>query len=127
MEIAKLTFTPPLQVDAAARSAQPALQDTELPERKVVRAIGPDLAAAPQAGAQGGGESGWSERRVVIDPDTQQLVTETIDAGTREVVAQTPDRAILGLRAYIDGVALRQDQAARERASGHAVLPALVA
>ena len=43
-----------------------------------------------------------TERQVMIDPETHEIVHRWIDARSGEVVAQYPDRALLGMRAYID-------------------------
>jgi hypothetical protein len=43
-----------------------------------------------------------TERRVMIDEDTREIVMQSIDSRTNSVVSQSPDKAILGLRAYFD-------------------------
>jgi hypothetical protein len=46
-----------------------------------------------------------TERRVTIDADTREIVRQSIDSRTNQVVSQAPDKAILGLRAYFDRLA----------------------
>jgi len=48
-----------------------------------------------------------TERQVTIDPETREIVHQSIDARSGEVVAQYPDRALLGMRAYIDRISER--------------------
>jgi hypothetical protein len=49
-----------------------------------------------------------TERQVTIDPETQELVHQSIDARSGEVVVQYPDRSLLGMRAYIDRLGEKQ-------------------
>ena len=53
-----------------------------------------------------------TERQVTIDPETREIVHQSIDARSGEVVAQYPDRALLGMRAYIDRIADKQGEKA---------------
>lgn len=41
------------------------------------------------------------KRDTIIDPTTRAVITQTVDEVTGEVVAQTPDEAMLRLRAYL--------------------------
>lgn len=54
------------------------------------------------------------DRRVTIDPGTQAIVHQTLDARTHEVVDQLPDQAMLGLRAYFERLAENSAGAAGE-------------
>lgn len=53
-----------------------------------------------------------TERQVTIDPETREIVHQSIDARSGDVVAQYPDRALLGMRAYIDRLSDRQAEKA---------------
>lgn len=61
--------------------------------------------------------SEFIKRNVEIDPRTRELVFQVVDRETGDVVRQTPDEAILRLRAYIRE--LREKNAADE--AGHRV------
>jgi aconitase A len=40
------------------------------------------------------------DRRIEIDPETREVVYQTIDTESGEVIRQTPDQALLRLRVY---------------------------
>jgi hypothetical protein len=88
---------------------------TELPAHLVV------IAANEAEGLDGAAQrrnrraltlSDVTERQVTIDPETREIVRQSIDARSGEVVAQYPDRALLGMRAYIDRISERQGEKA---------------
>ena len=97
---------------------------TELPGFKAVAPVADELPGAKPD--RSGRSDTWSERRVVIDPGTQAMVTQTIDGATQNVVVQTPDRAKLGMRAYIDDVTRRHEESARIASGETPRLPALM-
>jgi hypothetical protein len=53
-----------------------------------------------------------TERQVTIDPETHELVHQSIDTRSGDVVVQYPDRALLGMRAYIDRLSERKPEKA---------------
>jgi|1186.fasta_scaffold33586_2 hypothetical protein len=91
---------------------------TELPADAAVQQAGEaaatrfDSSRAPGA-AVDQGPSELVRRKVEIDPRTREVVFQVIDRETDRVMRQTPDEAILRLRAYI-----REMQAAQESARG---------
>lgn len=87
---------------AASSMTGPLRPGTALPAAAVVQGIG---SAAPAEEARGRLSSEVSERRVSVDEGTREFVVQTIDARTKEVLGQTPDRSLLALRAYFDRLA----------------------
>lgn len=51
------------------------------------------------------------ERRIEIDPKTREVVYQTVDRQTGEVVRQVPDQALLRLRAYAREMRERSEEA----------------
>jgi hypothetical protein len=56
-------------------------------------------------------------RETVIDERTRAVVSQTVETATGEVVTQTPDEAILKLRAYLREMAAPKDEAGPARTS----------
>lgn len=56
-----------------------------------------EAASASSDDGEGGSEL---ERRVIIDPDTQEIVFQSVDDVTQSVVRQYPDQAMLRRKAY---------------------------
>lgn len=54
-------------------------------------------ASASSDGGEGGSDL---DRRVIIDPDTQEIVLQSVDDVTQSVVRQYPDQAMLRRKAY---------------------------
>lgn len=134
MEIVHTTGRPPAPVGPVERASQPSPAATELPDRKVVAPVPPSEPTTAAIGTSPTGDSpartgpdDGTERRLAIDPQTRSLVAETVDTTTHEILGQLPDRSLLGLRAYLDGLARRQDEVAQTRNIERHVLPALVA
>jgi hypothetical protein len=92
-----------------------AMPGTELPANQVVLAA-EEARSADRAAARrsrfGLTLDDVTERQVSIDAETQAIVHRNIDARTGEVVSQVPDRALLGMRAYIDRLSENRAEAA---------------
>ena len=54
-------------------------------------------------------------RRIEIDPRTRQVVYQTVDRETGEVVRQVPDQALMRLRAYAREIRAAQEADAETR------------
>jgi hypothetical protein len=84
------------------------LPGTELPaDQVVVAAIEAESldGTTPRRARRALSLSDVTERQVTIDPETREIVHQSIDTRSGEVVAQYPDRALLGMRAYFDRLA----------------------
>jgi hypothetical protein len=92
------TAPPPVVISTVGEVAP----QTELAPSRVVLAAGTkDGAGLPSGDPRSSGQD-VTDRRVTIDADTHEIVRQSVDARTNQVVEQYPDRAILALRAYFD-------------------------
>jgi hypothetical protein len=80
---------------------------TELPAEAAVQQVGPaePLRFEPSDGARERAALDEAlretiRRRIDIDPKTREVVYQTVDEETGEVVRQVPDEALMRLRAY---------------------------
>jgi len=94
----------PQRVDAPAASGAVA---TQLPPESAVRqveaaeAVRLDIGAGAQArAALDAALRDVIERNLTIDPKSREVVSQTVNKETGEVLRQVPDEAILRLRAY---------------------------
>jgi hypothetical protein len=60
-------------------------------------------------------------RQVVLDPQTREVIYRVIDVRTGQVARQTPDAALLRLRAYIKALAKGENPIMAESATDRAV------
>jgi hypothetical protein len=100
----KATVPSNVTVPSASSTAGPLITGTQLSAAQVVVASGQSGGLgrdAPKAAPQRSLDD-VTERRVTIDEDTREIVMQSIDSRTNSVVSQSPDKAILGLRAYFD-------------------------
>jgi hypothetical protein len=91
-------------VPSATSAAGPLTTGTQLSASQVVVASGQSGNLdqdAPQPAPQRSLDD-VTERRVTIDEDTREIVMQSVDSRTNTVLSQSPDKAILGLRAYFD-------------------------
>jgi flagellar protein FlaG len=91
---------------------------TELPADVAVQQTGPTEAVHFDPSRAGPGAAldatlfEFIKRNIEIDPRTRDVVFQVVDRDTGRVIRQTPDEAILRLRAYV-----RELRAAEERNS----------
>jgi hypothetical protein len=122
MDIGSVTssYRGPAPVEAV-RPLPPAASGTaaaDLPVTAVVPAL--DGSAAPTTDRDKASPtpvSGELGRRVVIDPDTQEVVFQSVDDLTQDVVRQYPDQAMLRRKAYLEK--LDETRATDETATTH--------
>jgi hypothetical protein len=108
MEIGSLTRPGPSHTSPVARVAQVAAAApvrAEMPAVAVEQAPAADRVQpdAPQPPAV---DPGAIDRKLTIDPATQQVIYQAVDKLSGEVVRQVPDEALMRLRVYAR--ALRQ-------------------
>lgn len=91
---------------------------TELPPEAAVQQAGESKAVQLDPSRRAAGAaldaivSEFIKRNIEIDPQTRELVFQVVDPENGNIVRQTPDEAILRLRAYIRE--LRERNAAEE-------------
>ena len=87
---------------------------TELPAAAVVRQIGETEAVRFEpsggAGTRAAIEAAAQDlrRQVIIDPETRDLVFQSVNDRTGEVVRQIPDETLLRLRAYVREISAKE-------------------
>jgi uncharacterized FlaG/YvyC family protein len=100
-------YSPPNAPHRADTLASSGAVRTELPPESSVQQV-PDAEAVryePSDGAQAraildAAMREMIERRIEIDPKTREVVYQTVDRESGEVIRQTPDQALLRLRVY---------------------------
>jgi hypothetical protein len=91
-------------VNMVGSHAQPAIAfssaaPTELPADKAVRPV--VKSDVPRNDAKKAETGKSTTRDAIIDPETSEVVYRVLDARTRQVVHQEPDKAMLRQQAYI--------------------------
>lgn len=116
MDVVPVLKIPGLAANMTAPVGTPQrLPGTELPAHQVVVAATEAEAldgTTPRRTRRALTLSEVTDRQVTIDPETREIVHLSIDTRSGEVVTQYPDRALLGMRAYIDRLTDKQAEKA---------------
>jgi hypothetical protein len=92
-------------VNTIAPSSGAPLVVDRVPSAPVAQAVATELSAAKSVTALESPQSAQNntenyQRTVIVDPATQDLIFRLVDVRSRQVVRQTPDEALLRMRAY---------------------------